>query len=62
MIPIPPGQRKSSDKSNAADLDPYWNAILQHWPFIVMLYGQYADRRPVMLFDIQEQRVYAFPF
>lgn len=27
----------------------------------MMLYAQYADKKPVMLFDIQEQRVYAFP-
>ena len=27
-----------------------------------MLHGQYADKKPVMLFDVQEQRVYAFPF
>lgn len=27
-----------------------------------MVYGQYAEKRPVMLFDIQEQRVYAFAY
>jgi hypothetical protein len=27
-----------------------------------MLYERYAAQKPVMLFDIQEERVYAFPF
>lgn len=27
-----------------------------------MLNGEYAHKKPVMLFDIQEQRVYAFPY
>jgi len=27
-----------------------------------MLYERYADKRPVMLFDIQEQRIYALPY
>ena len=27
-----------------------------------MLYQQYADKKPVMLFDIQEQRIYALPY
>lgn len=27
-----------------------------------MLYEQYADKKPVMLYDIQELRVYAYPF
>ena len=25
-------------------------------------YLQYEDRKPVMLYDIQEQRIYAFPY
>lgn len=61
-MPAPDGQRELSHGSNAAGRDPYWNAVTQQWPFIVRLYGQYADKKPVMLFDIQEQRVYAFPF
>lgn len=58
----PAQRRKPSHKSDAAGRDPYWDVISQQWPFIVMLYGRYANKKPVMLFDIQEQRVYAFPF
>ena len=61
-MPAPGGQREASHGSNAAGRDPYWTAVTQQWAFIVRLYGQYADKKPIMLFDIQEQRVYAFPF
>ena len=49
-------------KARAAGRDPYWTVLCEQWPNIALLYGQYADKKPVMLFDIQEERVYAFPF
>ena len=42
--------------------DPYLAVVYRHWSHIVMLYQQYADKRPVMLFDIREQRIYALPY
>ena len=42
--------------------DPYLEVVSQHWSLIVMLYEQYADKKPVMLFDIQEQRIHALPY
>jgi hypothetical protein len=38
------------------------DAARQHWPYIVMVYQQFEDKKPVMLFDIQEQRIYAYPY
>jgi hypothetical protein len=29
---------------------------------LVITYERFADKRPVMLFDIQEQRIYALPY
>ena len=29
---------------------------------IRMMYERFADNKPVMLFDIQEQRIYAYPY
>ena len=54
--------REASRNAGAARRDPDLDVVYQQWPFIMMLYRQYADRKPVMLFDIQEQRVYAFPY
>jgi hypothetical protein len=42
--------------------DPYWAIVERQWPFIATLYQQYAEKKPVMLYDVEEQRVYAYPF
>lgn len=42
--------------------DPYLDVVYRHWSSIVMMHERYADKRPVMLFDIQEQRIYALPY
>ena len=42
--------------------DAYLDVVSQHWSLIVMLYEQHADKKPVMLFDIQEQRICALPY
>ena len=42
--------------------DPYLEAVYEHWPHILSLYEQYAEKKPVMLFDIQEHRIYALPY
>lgn len=38
------------------------DAAQEHWATIRMMYERFADKRPVMLFDIEEQRVYAYPY
>jgi len=42
--------------------DRYWQVVCQEYNHVLSLYRQYADKRPVMLFDIQEQRIYAYPY
>ena len=42
--------------------DPYWRIIRQQWDNIHMLYMQFEEKKPVMLFDVQEQRIYAYPY
>jgi hypothetical protein len=38
------------------------DAAREHWPAIRGMYERFAEKRPVMLFDIQEQRIYAYPY
>ena len=45
-----------------AQPDPLWDALIEHCEHILYLYGQFADRHPVMLLDIQEGRIYAYPY
>ena len=42
--------------------DPYFAVVQEQWSNILMLYRHVADKKPVMLFDIQEQRIYAYPY
>ena len=34
----------------------------ENWPHIMHLYRLFADRNPIMMYDRQEQRVYAYPY
>ena len=42
--------------------DPYLNLVYDHWENLLMVYRVFADQRPVMLFDVQEQKIYAYPY
>jgi hypothetical protein len=42
--------------------DPYVDLIQQHWPQVTALYNQHAENHPVMLFDVQEGDLHAFPY
>ena len=42
--------------------DPYLEMVYEHWKDILKWYNLFAAKRPVMLFDVQEQRIYAYPY
>ena len=42
--------------------DPYWQVVQEQYDNLLDLYRQFAKKRPVMLFDMQEQRGYAYPY
>jgi hypothetical protein len=42
--------------------DAYLEMIQEHWPNILKLYEVFERYKPVMLYDIQEQRVYAYTY
>jgi hypothetical protein len=42
--------------------DVYTDEILKNWKGIIMLYRQFEEKNPVLLLDIQEQKVYAYPY
>ena len=42
--------------------DPYWKILREKQPYIQRLYETFADKRPVMLYDIQEGLIYAYPY
>ena len=42
--------------------DPYWRVVQEQYDNLLHLYRQFAKKRPVMLFDMQERRGYAYPY
>jgi hypothetical protein len=38
------------------------DAAQEHWPHILRLYRLFEDRKPILLLDIQEQQIYAYPY
>jgi hypothetical protein len=42
--------------------DLYWDAIQEQWEKILDWYQLFADKNPVMLYDLQEQKIYAYPY
>jgi hypothetical protein len=40
----------------------YLDLVEEHWDHIVELYVTFEEKRPVMLFDVQEMRIYAYPY
>jgi hypothetical protein len=42
--------------------EQYWDAVGEQWDNIIGLYKRFEDKKPVMLLDIQEQKIYAYPY
>jgi hypothetical protein len=42
--------------------DPYWDVVLSLMQDILTIYERYRKKKPVMLFDMQEQRIYVYPY
>lgn len=38
------------------------DAAYENWQYIQMMYRRFEDRRPVILLDIQDGRIYAYPY
>jgi hypothetical protein len=46
----------------AEPTDPYLDILYEQWDNVLMVYEEYVQHRPVMLYDIQESRIYAYPY
>jgi hypothetical protein len=42
--------------------DPYFTAIQEQWPNIRGLYMTYKSKKPIVLYDIHEDKIYAYPY
>jgi hypothetical protein len=55
-----PSMRSHQATSHAKD--KYFKAIKQHWDVIRRAYLSYEDKMPVMLLDVTEGMIYAYPY
>jgi hypothetical protein len=42
--------------------DPYFQAIQEKWQYIRGLYLTFSSKKPVMLYDIHDKKIYAYPY
>ncbi len=42
--------------------DPYLDSLREVWYDIVTLYQEFEDKKPVMLFNLEERKLYAYPY
>lgn len=56
-----PGRIREQDDQMPAS-DYLLEAARKFWPYILATYKQVEDKKPVMLLDIQEERIYAYPY
>ena len=40
----------------------YLDVIDEQWSNILKIYKKFEDKKPIMLFDMQEKSIYAYPF
>ncbi|MBL8796927.1 MAG: hypothetical protein JNM56_23700 [Planctomycetia bacterium] len=56
------GEARPAAAPNIPAAEHLLEAAQQHWPDILKAYKQFEDKKPIVLFDIQEQRIYAYPY
>ena len=49
-------------KEVGGDRDYLLEVVTENYEHIARMYQIFEDKRPIMLYDIQEQRVYAYPY
>jgi predicted secreted acid phosphatase len=42
--------------------DQYFDMLQQWWDTILFVYKKHEDKKPVILLDIQEELIYAYPY
>ena len=45
-----------------SESEQYLDVIEEQWSNILKLYKEFEDKKPIILYDIQEQRISAYPY
>jgi hypothetical protein len=60
--PVAPEPEPLEAKQQETTTDPLVEAAQNNLPLILALYKLFEGKRPVMLFDLQSQKIYAYPY
>ncbi len=41
--------------------DPYLEIIDEQWDYILRVYGQSRDKKPIIEYDLQDMKIYSYP-
>jgi len=55
-------QQRNARAPNRRSTDYLVDAAEEHRPHLLMMYRRFEDKKPVLLLDLQEQRIYAYPY
>ena len=54
--------QKGGREAEKPGSDYLLNAAQENWPSILEAYHSFEDSKPIVLYDIQERRIYVYPF
>ena len=57
-----PWKERCKPVSKRIPRDPYWDVVQSLMQDILRIYEQYREKKPVLFCDIQEQRIYVYPY
>ena len=56
------GRTTGNRRRSPVTADPLWDVVTENAGFILSAYAEHEARKPVLLFDVQEGRLYAYPY
>ena len=42
--------------------DPYFSMVQEYWATILRAYTDFEQKKPVILVDVEEEKIYAYPY
>ena len=42
--------------------EEFFETVGEHWSHILKMYKKFEDKKPIILIDVQEQKIYAYSY
>ena len=56
------GRTTANRGRSPVNADPLWDVVPENASLILSVYAEHEARKPVLLFDVQERLLYAYPY